>query len=132
MVRITFIWQRSNNNKLQLCFHDSRKYLRCRSSHQQFTIYARITLFMFPKFIQIAYIRGRWGEGGGGGYIWELIFGLLIGLHIWGRIFGGWGRINEIFGPFWAIFVTIKIFKNPTTSSLFVIYGKMLSSIKIK
>ena len=40
---------------------------------------------MFLKFIQVGLHLGsvytRWGGG--------LIFGMLIGFHIWGRIFGG-------------------------------------------
>ena len=57
----------------------------CRSLHQLFNIYVRTTLtFMFLKFIQVGLYSGdriyRHGE---------LIFGMLIGLNIWGAYIQG-------------------------------------------
>ena len=57
----------------------------CRSLHQLFNIYVRTTLtFMFLKFIQVGlYSGGRIYRHGG------LIFGMLIGVNIWGAYIQG-------------------------------------------
>ena len=49
---------------------------------------------MFPKFIQVSLYSGMGGGGGGWGaglriYDGKLIFGMLIGLQIWGAYIRG-------------------------------------------
>ena len=57
----------------------------CRSLHQLFNIYVRTTLtFMFLKFIQVGLYSGDRIYRHGG-----LIFGMLIGLNIWGAYIQG-------------------------------------------
>ena len=97
MVRITFIRQRSNKDKLHWRFQDSTKRLRCRPSHQYFTIYLRITLtLMFPKFIQVGLYSGMGGVyTGGGAYIRDINWVTYLGGVYSGRLVYG-GRINGI------------------------------------
>ena len=62
---------------------------------------------MFPKFIQVGLYSGE-RIYGGPGEAGELIFGMLIGLHIWrGRIFGGGLYTGGVLTGFYSIFISV-------------------------